>query len=194
MSDTFEKQRKTIAALAKESFADHVVTELGPGEWRCAAPGTWMHGFVVIARPCYVIVYGDIGDWVIQHSDRDSVGWLQRAARDYEYLCGKIRAGEKRRFYVGDAIAHLEQEIGESDNPADCAAARVKDALGSDFTEHEWYESWAEEGVGCHDVPSCERWDAGPLWMAEALRWLVEQWKAKALADAQGSITEGDHR
>jgi hypothetical protein len=184
--DRFKDARETVVMLAKESFAKHVVAEVGTNEWRCSAPGTWMHGFYVIARPGYVMVYGDIGDWILQHSDRDSVAWLRGAARDYDYLCGKIRTGEKRRFYGGDALDDLNREIAEADEQND-TAARVREALGNDFDQHEWYQAWSDVGIGGSDCGSFEHWDSGPLWMAEALRWLVEHLPAAQPQPSQPS-------
>jgi hypothetical protein len=182
--ERFRDAQGTIARLAKESFAEHVITEVGPNEWRCARRSGGQYWFYLIARPGFLIIFGDIGDWILQHNDRDCVGWLRRAARDYEYLCGKLKAGRERRFYVGDAIASLEQEIAESDDPQHCSAAKVKEALGTDFDQHGWFEAWMELGVGCNDVSDCMDWDSGPLWMSEAVKWFAAHLPAQSATEA----------
>jgi hypothetical protein len=116
--------------------------------------------------------------------------------RDYEYLCGKIRAGEKKRFYEGDALDDLNREIAESDDPAGCSAAQVKEALGSGgFGLHEWFMAWQDVGVGCNDVSDHQGFDSGPLWMSEAVKWFAEhlpQGAVLAATAAPGSAGRGD--
>ena len=181
MSERFKDARETIVSLAKESFRDHVITATGSNEWQCGRPGSSAYYFNVIARPGYLIIFGDIGDWILQHNDRDCVGWLRRAARDYEYLCGKIRAGEKKRFYQGDAEAWLRERIAAGDEDA----GEVAEALrGEDFDEHRWYEAWSDAGTSGVDIYDARNYDSGPLWMAEAVKWFAAHLPAQETAGA----------
>lgn len=179
MGDTFEQTRASVARHAAKDFAGHVLTQVGPGEWHCGTPGTGNHSFNVIVRPRVVLFWGDTGDWILEHSDRDSLGWLRRAAadsREYDYLLRKVRRPEKE-FYPGDVIAWLRQQVTEDDPKIEEALAEVQEE-GSDLTHHRWCEIAHEAGfddaysIGLDPSP-------GMLWLAEALSWFVKNLPAE---------------
>jgi hypothetical protein len=179
--------RRDIAAFAAEAFANHVVTQNGPGEWRCAKPGTGVNGFHVLCRPFYVVVWGDLGDWILQCSDRDTLGWLRGSVRSPDYLLGKCRAGEVTCFYSGDAWDHLNHEVGarqqelaegqtagDDMDPELARLVAIQDQLdeNDDFSEHDWHQAWYDHGQG--EVSACRGPSSGGCWLVEALRWFVD--------------------
>lgn len=184
MSDTYAQTRATVARLAKDDFAKHEVRSLAVirgGEWVCKAPGTGICAYTVICRPCYVIVYGDLGDWVLQHSDRDSLGWVLRISPDVHYLVEKIRAGDGLEFYPADALEDLRGEL-KSDDPNTRAFAQkfmrsLREELGSsdpqpeDMAEHHWHAAYYD--AGGDEAPRHKYPGARALWLYEALRFFA---------------------
>lgn len=112
----------TINHLAAGSFKNHVLTwEADKLSWLCRAPGSGNHAFRVYFAPGTVFVWGDIGEYVFIHSDRDSIGWwLCQGGKegDYpDYFLSKLRAvgSEKgaKEFYIGDAYDWITERITE---------------------------------------------------------------------------------
>jgi len=111
--NTAERNRKQMKSYAEEAFKDHVIVEEQPDVFRCAAPTTIIHSFRVAFLPGgMIVVYGDIGDMMVQ---RGGEGWLKSAIRhDYvsDYVMGKAVPIESRRwpsqeFFPGDALAEI---------------------------------------------------------------------------------------
>lgn len=154
----------TIQRIAKDSFANHVVTEEAPGEYRVARPGTGIYGFWLLFRPGMVCVWGDLGEWVLRHGDRDSVGWFRGASNSPEYLCEKTRAGNHEEFYPYEAIAHLKELAADDYSPARDALERLGD-MEDPLSEHDYREACYHCGV---DDP----WDG--MKLGSSALWLVE--------------------
>lgn len=110
--DTKKQHRATISRLAVEAFAHHVVEDLGAaGElrtWRCRQPESSFHAFRVVMWPGWIVVAGDIGDTLFQHSDRDGLPWLRGAVKSPDYLLGKVR-GARKSFMPGDAARFVDE-------------------------------------------------------------------------------------
>ena len=166
--DTYEDVRTTIALLAAKDFANHSIIKRGTFEYRCGDPDSSINHFNVILRPGKIIFYGDVGDFILSHSDKDSLGWLSRASR--EYLIGKIVAGKNERFYKDNALNYLESSIADG-----CSVAiKVKEELRyNDFlNSHEWAKAWFEHGDS--DYPKMEYPCERALWLFEALSWFIK--------------------
>jgi hypothetical protein len=187
-----------IEELARRDFAEHRLEkrcEGGSWWWRCAKPGSVFHSFNIACFPGYIVVWGDIGDTVLQISDRDSLAWLLTAdSRDY--FLSKVRAsdGPRKQFMVDDArdhLAELEAEAmaeiadelrddggcydpGQVD-PDDKRLARirqVRDAfdeyMGDNHSERDaWARAWYD--AGDTDPPRCEAWSSTLCWLWEAV-------------------------
>lgn len=173
-TETYEQVCKTIEALAAESFTKHVATPRGPGEWRFGAPGTNMYCSRVILRPGAVIVYGDIGEWILRISDSEPLAWLRGSVRSKDYLLGKIKAGELTRFYAPDALAWLDETCADDEDERS-RRAKVKGNLNEyrydELVLHEW-------AMACHeadydDPPYHEYPTEGALWLHAMLRAFV---------------------
>lgn len=125
MSDRTRKSAEaTIEHLAKDAFADHELTpsKETPGAWRCGVAGSSLYWFSVLVSPGYAFIFGDIGDFVLRHSDPSGLHWLLTAG-SRDYVLGKVSAsGEpKREFMLGDALDTLDERRKELDADAiDC--------------------------------------------------------------------------
>lgn len=176
MSDTFAVTQKTIAELAAKDYAEHIVEPQGLGEWRFRKPGTSIMWSAIIVRPWYVIVYGDVGEWILRHSERDSLAWLRGAVRSRDYLLEKVKAGDTERFYPADAMEELRPTGKEDDAHDDALRAKVKAELdpfmwNDEPTEYEWGRAWAE--AGGDDPPRCRYASEGGLWLWETLKAFI---------------------
>lgn len=116
-TEPFKEVEATIKRLAAESFKDHVLKDVGPGEFYLGKPGTSCYSFRLLFRPGMVCVWGDLGEWVLRHADRNSVGWFRGATDSPDYLLSKVQAGEKEEFYPADALAHLREYAEAEEDP-----------------------------------------------------------------------------
>lgn len=171
-----------IEELAKDAFAKHALEkradDRGTWWWRCSKPGTGNQAFNVATFPCYVMVWGDLGDAIFQVSDRDSLKWLLMAScRDY--ALGKVRAtdGAKKQFMDGDARDYLDQAEGEAVVDGRASTAKhirdIRERWGEitdDGEEegHAWHRAWFDAG-DC-DPPRCEAWAGSLCWIWEAVK------------------------
>jgi hypothetical protein len=180
--ETFESTQATVREIAAKSFTGHVVTELGPNEWRCGKPGTGNYEFSVIARPTVLIIYGDLGEGVFRMWDSDVIGWLRSAVRSPHYLAEKLRT-KQEAFYPDDALALAREWAAEDD-----AQPKWAELLEKAERMHEWAElnahSWPElvyevsgDGDSAHTGFNLS---SQTLWLIEALKWLVEHLPVEA--------------
>lgn len=174
MTDTFTETHKSIASMAAEAFASHGLTREAPQEWRCGRDGTVIYSFRILFRPGMIAVWGDLGEWILRHSDRDSLGWLRGSVGSPDYLLEKVKAGEHERFYPADALAWLgSAEAADTYGTEAIEAAREYLDLDDAFplTEEMWGTACYEAGMD--DPPRfrypCER----ALWLVELLRKFV---------------------
>lgn len=174
MGDTYAEVAASIKGMAAEAFVGHALTSEGPGEWRFGRPGTVIYSSRVLFRPGTIIVWGDLGEWVLRHGNKDSLGWLRGAVQSPDYLLEKVRAGKRERFYPADAAKLLKDpETEESWGAA--RVARVREELngwrGGDFTEEDWAREWYE--AGADEVPNVRYPCESALWLIELLRAFV---------------------
>lgn len=179
MATTSAAVAKQAAEFAAKSFAGHVLKSEG-AHWLCGRPGSSSYSFRVYLPPGAVIVWGDIGEATILHSDRDSLGWLTRAAGRGEYpdyCLGKVAAlsGDKREFFSGDAHAYLTERLAEAVDDHDRlrweeASRAFRDAVDErnhDSERAAWFATWSEQGLD--DPPLCDGWSSTALWIWHAL-------------------------
>jgi hypothetical protein len=185
LNKTSEEHAQLINELASKSLADHVLTHVD-GRWTCArADRSSMYSFNLRFEPGMVVIWGDLGEFVLRHSDSDSIAWFVTAG-SRDYVLGKVVAcdGSKRRFCYGDAIAHLDQMVKEAENDrdedgelTDVAKATIVDVEHvrgemagvehdcSDEQHRVWCDAWGE--VGDWDPPQCATWEPGLCWLWE---------------------------
>lgn len=114
------RRKKEVAAvitqLAAESFAGHVLVPSAsvPGAWRCGRPGDSMHSFHVLVGPGLAVFWGDLGEFVLRHSDPSGAHWLLTAgSRDYVLEKLSATRDPKREFMLGDAHDELARQFEE---------------------------------------------------------------------------------
>jgi len=172
---TYAETKSTVERLAADAFARHVLTQEGPGEWRCGREGTVIHSSRVLLRPGMVAVWGDLGEWILRHGDRDSLGWLRGAVKSPDYLLEKVRAGKRSEFYPDDALAWLRSdEAVEAYGKDRVAKAReaLEDFDSGPFSQDRWFD--ACYGAACmDDPPRFEYPCASALWLVALLRKFV---------------------
>ncbi|HWQ10117.1 MAG TPA: hypothetical protein VN436_13445 [Holophaga sp.] len=172
MGDTYAQAQKVITELAARDFTKHVLTVEGPGEWRCGEPDTVIMSFRILCRPGMVVVWGDLGEWVLRHSDRDSLGWLRGAVRSPDYVLQKVKAGERLRFYAADAMASLDDPETIESWGAD-VVEKIREALPvvEDLTQERWLDACYNAPLD--DPPREEYPTESALWLIELLRKFV---------------------
>lgn len=108
-NDTQERHRKVIKSMAEEAFRDHVIEEEREGVFMCRRPGTSFYFFRVAFLPGMTVVYGDIGDLMVEGSEE----WVSRAVcHDLvnDYFFGRVRPVRNwshKQFLPGEALKEL---------------------------------------------------------------------------------------
>ena len=177
MADTYAETVALVAELSKKSFADHKLTLEGPNEWRCGKPFTVIYSFRVLLRPGAVVVWGDLGEWILRHGDNDSLGWLRDAVHSSDYLLEKVQASKRpvEEFYAADALALLKNVSEIEDNHGPVVAQKVVEELeGEDafsLTFEGWNRAWFD--AGADEWNRVEYPSASSLWLVELLRKFV---------------------
>jgi len=114
-----KKENKIILnELIDEAFANHIITSEqieGPVKmWYCGRKGTGIYSYRVISAPGMLLVYGDVGDYMLQANDRDLVPWLRGAVKSENYLISKfVNKGEI--FFPDEAVQLLNDLVLEAD-------------------------------------------------------------------------------
>lgn len=179
--ETFDNAKALIATLAAEDFAGHELVAAGEDSWWCRKPGTGIMAFCVIVRPNAILIYGDVGEWILRmHGGdaRSTLDWL-RGATSAHYLCEKIRAshGPVKTFYPGDAYRQLAARAATEDFDA----AKILNEL--DFTngeeDHQKFMEMAYECTGDTEVGLVGmNLSTNSLWLVELLRTFVRLYDA----------------
>jgi len=186
--NTCDETRDDVRLSALDDFRNHELSQLPCGDWRCGRRHSCISSFRVILRPGFVFVYGDVGDWILQHSDADSLAWLRGAVGSPDYLLGKVRAGKEDWFYEGDVVSFLEDQIKQDIAGAAEILDGVREAIDcGTFDRNAWYELLAERDweredacVGTGPAPSM-------FWLVEALKWFVTAHDAQQAAINAGA-------
>ena len=175
-SETETGTAAVVARMAEPAFKDHVLTAEGP-HWRCGRTDGGVYSFRLYAPAGAIMVWGDIGAFMLRHGAQDSLGWLASSVRngDPDYLLGKLCAadGAIREFKRGDAFRYIDESLRESGDPARWRAVRssfherLENTYGNAEEANAWY-------AACHDhrADPCEAmgWASGPLYLWHALR------------------------
>lgn len=96
-----------IARMAAERYATMTVAWNAEHHAYLCMPAERNGWCFVATPPGAVILYGDVGEAILRHSDSDSLGWLRRAASREEYpdyLLSKVEAmgGRRKQLCVPD--------------------------------------------------------------------------------------------
>jgi len=176
MSDTYKDARATVLELAGEAFKDHVLTPEGEDRWTCRRPGKSAYWFRIVRAPGTLILLGDVGTAVFECYGPDSFAVLTSA--DWHYLLSKMtalsrNAGQKEKFYAGDALAYAREAASESPESKNWRAlvneVAQLDKWG-DFNEHEWHKAIEAYGLDVDDHSAGRNYSEGALWAVEAVR------------------------
>lgn len=201
-SRTYEETRTAIEGYAKSAFANHIITEIGPNEWYASQPGHSEYHFFVICRPYAVMIYGDLGEWVLRISDRNARGWLRRAADSPSYLMEKIQASKENKecWYWKDAQSEMERRRDEWDEESEGEFEANPYALALEEADYHSDELSQERFMSIlHDQDEIdpeeyyigESPSSGTLWLIEIAKWFdanVENAgtrKSKAILEAE---------
>lgn len=219
LNKTSDEHTMLINRLASESLKNHVVTRTSTGAWRCGNPnGSSIYEFYLRFEPGAVLVWGDLGEFVLRHSDgggrrafdgdSKSLLWFCTAS-DPSYLLGKVRAcdGGKKLFCYGDAMKWLAEQETEANNDRDEegnlteSAQKMLDDVKHvreelEDAEHEyageqwrvWVEAWNDRGDW--DPPTCLAWEPGLVWLWEARQCFVQ--KLGTFLGVDAKATTGD--
>jgi len=113
-TDTKERHRRVIKAMADANYKDHVITAESENIFYCAKPGTGFYSFRVVFLPGGVILlYGDIGQLMLQPGA--GFEWLKSAVkhnRVSDYVLEKTKPcidWRTKMFLTGDAAAELRE-------------------------------------------------------------------------------------
>ena len=169
---TREKNRKRLAKMANEAFVDH---KLVPEQistslkmWYCGKKGTGMYSFRVIAAPGMLLVYGDVGDYMLQANDRDLIPWICGAIKSENYVIGKMV--HKHRVFLEDEAELLLQRLANKD-----FTNRVRDRWNKEYDgEHEFCRAFYEEGGEISYLESVMDHESSVYWTMECLKKFVE--------------------
>lgn len=166
-------QAQVICEIAKRSFETHTLSEYQAGSWRCGRPnGASAYQFFLFFAPGTITLWGDIGDFVLRHSDHDSLRWfLEADSRDY--MLEKVSASRdpKKEFMFGDAMAVLDDLEKGEDRTKRASARRIRGLMSAardDFPVDQartWHKAWY---VDDSDPESCLFWSPGLLWLWQA--------------------------
>lgn len=118
--------------VAREVFADHVITDTGERSWYVSNPKNKAYWFEIVAlRGGYLLVNGDIGA-LLFGTYRDSVEplalvrWIGNSSLSYAKSKAAIGFGSKtlleqvhKDVWMDDVLCHIESEHGEIDTAVD---------------------------------------------------------------------------
>jgi hypothetical protein len=192
--ETYAGTQALIHGLAGSAFERHELAEVGPQEWHCGRPKSGTYCFRVILRPGMVVIYGDVGEGIFRGGEAgDTLAWLRDAVDSPSYLLGKLRPAQ-REFYAGDTLSYAAELAAEEARgyPELWEEAKRLHRHG-ELTQHTWGEA-VRNHTNDSDAYGAGMGHAGSaMWLAEALRWLVEHLPAgrggeqvEALPDAPG--------
>lgn len=199
MSERYHEVAASIAESAGKVFKDFRLTyNKDTRVWCGSRAATWSHTFYIYFASFHVSIWGDVGDATLRITDHDSLAWFIRQGAQGEkypdYFLSKMCAveGDKRTFYVGDAMAYFEESIKQAvDEWNNCshpgmtesdAKEAIADIVRGMQATHEkvkelfddqmefqcgdaassWDYAWSEAGES--DPPSMSNWSGSALW------------------------------
>jgi len=150
--------------------------------WLCHRPGTGMYHFRVVAAPGMLLVYGDVGDYMLQNHDYDMVKWLVGGAvNSPDYLIQKF-VRKTKIFFEDEAEALLQSHIDEACDEYERDEAKkfkekVLDAWQYDREYghgHDFARAYYEAGGDPEYLSSTEDYDSSVYWTVECLKKFAE--------------------
>lgn len=114
------------AEMALESFEEHELLEIEVydpvtkrGEYRWGIPQSYAYEMYIIFRPNTIIIYGDIGVWVLRQGGID-LAWLRGAIDSPDYLFQKTSRDRLPKYDEDATKKFAEESITELlDDPPD---------------------------------------------------------------------------
>ena len=174
--ETSEDQFKRYDCYREEAYKNHVVNRVNEHEYYCAEPGTHNMSFRVMFPPGATIIYGDIGEMIVEPY---GLKWLINGGiRSPSYFWQKVRT-KVLKFNPADAAAHLDwlaEEVHPDDFDVDDDvkhAARMWAEWDPGIREeHELETAWYEacNSVECESI-ICEGVSSNDLQCYQALKW-----------------------
>lgn len=187
--------RELVKELAEKDFANHVITKVADERWLCRNPGSSSYWFFVIVVPGTVIIYGDVGECILQMYERSTLAtlaWIRGSCDSWDYVLGKMHRPPKT-FFPGDAIAYLEdmvkneeEENAEDDNGEPVELADRKPAASrpileeaidlakcGELNQHTWGGICGENNFEGEVYGVPEKWDSDCYWSIHALRTFI---------------------
>lgn len=181
-SGTKKDNRKQLTEIASESFADHIITceqsDLPVRMWYCGRKNTGIYSYRIVAAPRMILVYGDVGDYMLQASDYDLIPWLRGAVKSEHYVIGKmINKGEE--FLPDEAEALLnelrDRYIEEENNIGLSNIESIRDTWDKDYDN---LDKFAEIFMSVNEPTSLLGrtidYESGVYWTMECLKKFIE--------------------
>lgn len=150
--------------------------------WLCHRPGSGMYHFRVVAGPGMLLVYGDVGDHMLQNHDKDMVKWLvDGAVNSTEYLISKFTHRPKV-FFSHEAMLLLNSMVDDAfdDHEREYMGnirAEVLDGWSPDTESgdgHDFAKAFYGAGGDIECVNQTFDYDSDVYWTVECLKKFVE--------------------
>lgn len=179
---TKKSNRADITEVARESLANHrLVPEQTEGPvrmWYCGEPGTGIYSFRVIAAPFMILVYGDIGDYMLQASERDLIPWLRGAVKSEHYLISKFV--HKQEVYLPEEadllLKGLAREYADDDYSG--GLQKIGQIRSNWNKDYDGFDKFAEEfvcaGFESELLKSVTDFESDIYWTVECLKKFVD--------------------
>ena len=141
-----------------------------------------MYHYRVVAAPGMLLVYGDIGDHMLQNHDRDLVKWLvDGAINSPDYLIQKIVHHNRHKdFFHDEAMLLLDKAVTDAsdDDEADAANKLRNEVLDNWDQEyghpHDFAKAYYEAGGDPELIDYTMDFSSGVYWTIECLKKFVE--------------------
>lgn len=150
--------------------------------WLCRRPGSGMYHFRVVAGPGMLLVYGDVGNHILQNHDKDMVKWLvDGAVNSTEYLIGKF-VHRPEVFFPYEATLLLNSMVDEAFDDRereymDNLRAKVFDEWSLEMESrdgHDFAKAFYEAGGDVEYISQTFDYDSDVYWTVECLKKFVE--------------------
>lgn len=175
-------RQQQIAHGAIDAFKNHQLAKKvdngdGIQVWLCQQPGTGSFHFWVTVLPHTIVVSGDIGDNILNVSDRNSLGWAVGVCGEttsYDYAASKIRTGWKT-FDPDKGREWLHYLLDEGYYEDAGKIAEIREILEDspwvwedDPSGHAFYKACHEAELDPEDI--AHDYTEGHYWTIECLR------------------------
>jgi hypothetical protein len=169
--------------MADEAFAKHrIVPEQTEGPvrmWYCGEKGTGVYSYRVVSAPGMLLVYGDVGDYMLQAYDKDLIPWLQGAIKSEDYVIGKM-IHKHKIFLEDEAELMLQSLVDDAYDDEDREIQRkivsyVRDNWNKEYDSvHEFAKAFYEGGGDAELIDCVMDYESSAYWTFECLKKFVE--------------------